>query len=284
MDTIIIRSLTHENLPFAASQTKREDWDTSTQLELKTLFEYDPSGCFISELNKKPVGMCFGTAYEKFGYIGELIVEESARGRGIGSKLMQRAIDNLRSRGLQNIYLDAVQKAVPLYERLGFQSVCLSLRMNAEINGKRHEGVRPMKKMDLPAVESLDNEVFGDDRSYFIRHRLKKYPQLCYVQYEGSEINGFILGRQGRKHISVGPWVIDQSNQFPQYLIEHLALKTSNKKINIGILENNNVALAELEKLGFHNSPDHSVRMVLGNIPFPGKINQSYAIGAPSKG
>jgi len=281
---MIIRPLSHEDLPFAASLTKREGWDSSTQLELKTLFEYNSPGCYIAEQNGKALGMCFATAYEKFGFIGELIVEESARKRGIGTRLMQQAIENLSSRGIKNIYLDAVLEAVPLYERLGFQKVCLSLRMNAEINGKRHEGVRLMKKKDLPAVESLDNEVFGDNRSYFIGHRLKKYPQLCYIQYEGSEINGFILGRQGRKHISIGPWVIDQSNQFPQYLIEHLALKTSNKKINIGILEKNNVALAELEKLGFHNSQNHSVRMVLGNIPFPGKINQSYAIGAPSKG
>lgn len=281
---MIIRPLTYEDLPFTANLTQQEGWDSSTELELKTLFEYDPSGCFLAEQNRKPVGMCFGTAYEIFGFIGELIVEESARGRGIGKKLMQQAIENLRSRGIKNIYLDAVLEAVPIYERLGFQKVCLSLRMSGEINGKRHEDVRPMNKLDLSAVASLDREVFGDNRSYFIEHRLRKYPELSYVQFEGSKIIGFVLGRQGRKHVSVGPWVIDHSNHFPQYLLEHLALQTSNEKLLLGILEKNNTALTKLETLGFHDSPKHSVRMVLGNIPFPGKINQYFAIGAPSKG
>lgn len=60
------------------------------------------------------------------GYIDELVVDESMRGRGIASKLMSRAIDELRNRGCGSVGLTSAPKreaANKLYQALGYEPV-----------------------------------------------------------------------------------------------------------------------------------------------------------------
>ncbi|MDQ2622162.1 MAG: GNAT family N-acetyltransferase [Actinomycetota bacterium] len=59
------------------------------------------------------------------GWIEDVFVDESARGRGYGRILMEAAIARARSRGCARVQLDANREnvaAVGLYESLGFSS------------------------------------------------------------------------------------------------------------------------------------------------------------------
>lgn len=79
----------------------------------------------IAELDGKVVGCCallnIGTAeYE----LAKMTVSTTARGRGIGRKLLQFAIDLARKTGATRLYLESNTKAVDavhLYEELGFR-------------------------------------------------------------------------------------------------------------------------------------------------------------------
>jgi ribosomal protein S18 acetylase RimI-like enzyme len=64
------------------------------------------------------------------GALHDILVHESARGRGIGKQLLQRALDELRKRGAPRVVLyTAVQNtnAHHLFEALGFRRTMLEM-------------------------------------------------------------------------------------------------------------------------------------------------------------
>ncbi|KAH8697305.1 acyl-CoA N-acyltransferase [Talaromyces proteolyticus] len=57
---------------------------------------------------------------EKTGLIAAVGVDESARGKGVGLALMVKAIENMRERGIEGVFIDSVV-IQGFYERLGFK-------------------------------------------------------------------------------------------------------------------------------------------------------------------
>ena len=53
--------------------------------------------------------------------IDDVVVEESRRGRGIGSELMQRLIKRLREMEIEEVFLRCGGDVVPFYQRHGFE-------------------------------------------------------------------------------------------------------------------------------------------------------------------
>ena len=53
--------------------------------------------------------------------IDDMVVEESRRGRGIGSELMERLIKRLREMEVEEVFLRCGGDVVPFYQRHGFE-------------------------------------------------------------------------------------------------------------------------------------------------------------------
>ena len=86
----------------------------------------------IAWANGKPVGMAYAWIVksflffkeEKYGYIGEVWVEEGFRRKGIGRKLVEKIIEWFKSKGIKWIRTDVLSKnkrAFKFYEKLGFK-------------------------------------------------------------------------------------------------------------------------------------------------------------------
>ena len=58
---------------------------------------------------------------EKTGLIAAVGVDESARGKGVGLALMVKAMENMRERGVEGVYIDSVVIR-NFYEKLGFET------------------------------------------------------------------------------------------------------------------------------------------------------------------
>ena len=54
------------------------------------------------------------------GKIGRIAVKSGLRGRGIGTLILRRLLQEARRLGIREPYLHAQVQAVPFYERLGF--------------------------------------------------------------------------------------------------------------------------------------------------------------------
>ncbi len=273
------------DLEFAASLTKTEGWHSETLLELQAYFEYDPQGCFIYEKDSRPIGMCIATAYQQSGFIGELIVVKEFRGQGIGRALMLPAIQFLQNKQIQTIFLDGVQKAVPLYEELGFVLICRSLRFFGQIPAEESPDVRPMNTDDLQEVIHLDKQTFGDDRGFFLRKRWQNYPDLAFVWKQNHQITGYLFGRVGvGGWVTAGPWVNLNDQSADISLLSHFQSKIGNQPFSIGILENRKSTIPHIVMAGLQPRSDPPTRMILGKGNNLGDNNLCCAIGSPAKG
>jgi GNAT superfamily N-acetyltransferase len=308
MIPIRVRPMQHSDLDFAAACTATEGWISETRQVFEGFYAHDPNGCFIAEIDGRPIGICIATRYGESGFIGELIVLPEMRERGVGSQLLAHAVETLHHRGVQNIFLDGVRAAVPLYERAGFRKVCRSLRfMRPEPVATRpphphvwamqcsfvgaglrtrppYPHVRAMQARDLNAVREMDRQAFAADRSFFLERRFSLHPELCQVLEFDGEIGGYIMGRRGNGIVSAGPWVIQPGVARPGDLLESLAVQAGDAGLSVGVLETNAEAVHTIRALGFQERPNPPWRMALGPSAHLGASAMCYAIGSPAKG
>lgn len=280
----IIQTMGPEDLAFAVECTSTEGWVSENLALFEDFYNHDPQGCFIARKAGEPVGICIATAYSRSGFVGELIVRAGVRQRGIGAALLNHAVEYLRRRGARSIYLDGVIAAISFYEHRGFRKICRSLRISGHLPGKQHPQVRAMHRDDLPQVITLDRQAFGDDRSFFLKSRLDRYPQQCKVQVDAGEISGYIMGRRGEGFMSAGPGVLAGESDDPLPLLETFASQAGKSGFSLGVLEANTRAVALLRSLGFAERQDNPWRMALGPDDSLSRLTQCFAIGSAAKG
>jgi len=281
---MIIRCMIPDDLPRAAGFTAAEGWSSETLATFESFFRHDPAGCFIAEADGEPAGICVATGYASAGFVGELIIRPELRNRGAGRTLLEHAMGYLTARGIGEIHLDGMARAVPLYERMGYRRICRSLRYAGSLEGSTPPGIRPMTERDLPQVLALDREAFGDDRSFFLSHWLQEAPRLCLVLDDGRGVEAFLVGRQGVDTLAAGPWVVRPGTPGPERMLAGLAAAGGCATIGLGILETCEPAVAAVESLGFRAHPDPPWRMIVGRGHRLGGSPWSWAVGSAAKG
>jgi len=273
-----------EDLSFATECTRREGWLGETIDVFRAFHAHDPSGCLIAEEDGRKVGICIAVPYDTFGFLGELIVVQEYRGRGIGRALLEQGIGYLQKRGCSGIYLDGDAPALSLYERIGFRHVCRSHRFVGRIRGRSHGRVRPIRPSDLDAVCSLDRLAFGGSRRFFLEYRLEHFPQFCMTLIRDEGVAGFIMAQPGHGVVSVGPWVVEENAVRPMDLLEALAFETGEALLRLGALDTSSRAVTALRSMQGFEEGEPSWRMVLGPGEVPGTCERIFAVGSAAKG
>lgn len=287
-----LRPFSPDDFDFAAERTAAEGWDDGNRPEFEHFFAHDPAGCLIAEADGRRVGMGVATAYASAGFVGMLIVVPDLRGRGVGRRLLDATVSYLKKRGCRGIYLDAVARAVPLYERAGFRRICRSLRFRidparlrrVEIPQPAQAAVRPMQEADLEAVTTLDRARFGESRGLLLKRRLDYHPDLSWVSEHDGRVNGFISGRRGFELLTAGPLVCEGDRDQAKALVQAVARSADDRKVLIGVLEANPAGVGLLESLGFTRGANPPLRMVLGEDTGLGGAATCLAIGSAAKG
>jgi GNAT superfamily N-acetyltransferase len=87
-------------------------------------------GCWVAEENGRLIGAVWVQLIEKIpnprfeteqhGYLTNFYIEEPARGRGLGSRLLRQAIEWCESRGVHAVILWPTERSRSLYRRHGF--------------------------------------------------------------------------------------------------------------------------------------------------------------------
>jgi len=76
---------------------------------------------FLRDDDGKIVGGLNGETYWGWLYVENLVVDESVRTKGYGSKLLQAAEDEARNRGCSFVHLDTYSfQALPFYKKHGY--------------------------------------------------------------------------------------------------------------------------------------------------------------------
>jgi len=278
-----IRVMTHNDIDFAMRLIDSVRWG-NTRADIERSLFYEPHGCFVASIDGVDVGIVNSFLYDDVGFIGNLIVEEGVRGRGVGAALMSHAITRLTSEGATRIRLDAVQEAVPLYKRLGFMKEYWSLRFSGIATHGTSHGVRPMTEEDLGDVNGLDLFYSGFDRGQKLRRVFGDSPDLCFVAELGGEMKGFIMGKLGASAVRFGPWVCDPHyDLLASSLFNGLMSRVIGQRIWVGVPEYNMTSVNIIQGNCLEPLPS-SLRMCFGGLWGFEKIEGLFAIGAADKG
>jgi GNAT superfamily N-acetyltransferase len=179
-----------------------------------------------SELNPQaldpqaPIAATSAIAASTVGVIGNVIVREDYRRRGLGRVVMAAALDWLRGEGVRSVLLDATEDGRPLYTKLGFVAVEPSWFAYAPVEAFHRERLRQLARgyqalhvsgAALPTVSALDAAAFGGDRLGFLRLLMGMPHRWLYLVYDAAGTPaGYTLVRaleMPYTGIRIGPWV-----------------------------------------------------------------------------
>src|SRR5882672_5885161 len=78
---------------------------------------------FLATSDGRAVGTARVVSHHSSAKIGRMAVLKSYRGKGVGKKLLRRAIATAKKLGARSIYLHAQVPVIEFYEKLGFRCV-----------------------------------------------------------------------------------------------------------------------------------------------------------------
>jgi GNAT superfamily N-acetyltransferase len=205
-DAIEIEWLDEGHLPEALCLSEQSQWN-QTEHDWRRLIRSPPRGCFGAFLDGRLIGTVTTVAYgTELAWIGMMLVDPDYRRRGLGTRLMQTALEHLQRIGVNSIKLDATPSGRPLYESLGFRPEGLIERWE----GTGQAGVKKKRpawdERDHPALYAFDHLAFGADRSSILASLIADSPvaPLVAIAPEGQP-EGFALARTGRRAFYIGP-------------------------------------------------------------------------------
>jgi hypothetical protein len=172
-----------------------------------------------------------------------VLVDPACRGRGLATRQMQRAVEDLEAEGLVPL-LDATPAGREVYRRIGFRDTWTMRRWRVPC-GTATGVARPIEEGDWPTVETLDRAAFGADRGGLLRHLAARLPAAARVSDDG-----FSLGRDGRTADQIGPVVAADEAAAIALIGAALAALPSGRAAYIDVLDRCGMVAGWLEQLG----------------------------------
>jgi ribosomal-protein-alanine N-acetyltransferase len=126
MKSLEIRTMRSADLPqvmLIELSTFTMPWTEST---FRGLLRRRDSDLFVADIKGEIAGYAVFWAVMDQGELGNVAVDESHRGKGIGTKLIQAVLDRAGDRGVREIFLEVRKsntKAQELYKTFGFSEV-----------------------------------------------------------------------------------------------------------------------------------------------------------------
>jgi GNAT superfamily N-acetyltransferase len=275
--------MTKADVPAGLALCRTSGWN-QTAADWEQLLELGGDGCRVAAIDGRVVGTATTVTYEdRFAWIGMVLVEPEARGRGIGRRLLLDALDRL---GDVPARLDATPEGHPLYLQLGFVEECRLRRMTTAPSspGGTHAagGARPMQREDMDVVAAWDRQVFGADRREILDWALEKAPELAFVVERGASLQGYCLGRRGHLFRQIGPVVADGLEAASQ-LVAACRQQASGEPMVVDAPTVPHTWTGQLVDLGFVDARPF-IRMCRGTNRHPGRPDQQMAIFGPEWG
>ena len=239
------------DISFAIRLTNLEGWGI-TRNDFERIIRLDPKGSFIVCLGRKRVGMVTTTSYGKeIAWIGNVVVNEAARGRHIGQKLIEHAVAYLRGSGIRKIALYCMLKNVRFYQKLGFVRDVRFVRLHRKPQFDRYQSEhdRNFAENLLPRMLMVDKKAFGADRSKLLRLLLTENRHGVIFD---SDNKSFLVVKTYKEMSEFGPWVGTASyDENDVKLIKRITSQYRGKPIEASCLVSNRRVLNGLKRDAF---------------------------------
>lgn len=283
-----LRTMTKLDIPSGMRLKEIAGWNQTAQ-DWERFLTASPDGCFVAELDGEVCGTVTTISYEeRFAWVGMVLVDPEFRGRGIGAKLLARAIEHLDAGKISTIKLDATPLGKPLYETLGFVSEYeierWVLRTSSVSSTKTHRSRPPglLSPDPLDSIFELDRDIFGADRSSLLESLHQEVPDFTFAMRNANIVEGYGFGRHGCYADHLGPWMATDAHVARQ-LLEAFLASCGRDTIVVDCLKSNTMARSLLQSFGFTYSRPLT-RMYRGANLYPGRVERLCAILGPEFG
>jgi GNAT superfamily N-acetyltransferase len=204
---IRIRPMTDADLPLGMRLKTQAGWN-QTEADWRRILALQPGGCFVAELDGCPAATTSVCVFDSIGWIAMVLVEQSVRGRGIATRLMQHALAFLDGCRVRTVRLDATPLGRPVYEKFGFVAEYQLARwQGTAAGGEIAPGVDPVTPQQIEAVCALDRRATGTDRRRLIARLHEEQPAAMRVSAGNEGIRGYMSLRPGSRATQIGPVV-----------------------------------------------------------------------------
>jgi GNAT superfamily N-acetyltransferase len=243
--------MTHEDISAGLRLCRLSFWN-QVEDDWRCFLDSPGSGGWLAEKDGAVVGavtfLRYGTA---FGWLSMMLVDPQERRAGIGTLLMEAALD---SAGKSCVRLDATPAGEPLYRRYGFVPEYELMRLAVTVSASRFpqppRNVRPTERGDLPEVFAWDRKIFGADRSVLLASLYRRAPELAWVERDGGGIVGYSFGRPGYLYQQLGP-IVGESSEIARGLVARCLSGQDGKQIAVDVPRFAPKWIEWLESMGF---------------------------------
>lgn len=224
---------------------------------------------------------------QRLAWISMVLVTQARRRGGVGTELLKRCIEEVRSAGAV-AGLDATDQGRPIYLGLGFRDLYRIARWHFDratgeaVPPPPGVTIRPIVHADLPRLATYDRPLTGMERPSILVHLALRQPGRAWIAEDvAGKIVGFVLGREGRTATSLGPVVAD-SEAIALALISKAAAAAPGPFI-IDVPEAHRAVRQWLEAQGA-TSPRGYMRMTLGEAKGLDDPRHVFALAGPELG
>ena len=259
----IIRSLTFEDLDDAFRLSTVAGWNQRID-DWRMLLRLAPAGAFAALSDARAasiIGTAIGIDYGGFAWIAMMLVDPAYRGRGVGRRLLEAAMEAVPSH--LPIRLDATPLGRPLYRRYGFEDeAALSRHVidQARLAEPRvartrpaRSAVRPLTGTDMAIVIEQDRATFGGTRGAVLEWAFRSSPQYAYTVRSDSTERGpihYCLGRRGRLFDQIGP-VVTGDDDIADALVSAALGAAGDRRVAVDVFDSRRAFAAAMRADGF---------------------------------
>lgn len=213
------------------------------------------------------VGAGVATRHGVTGWLGQILVDQEARGQGVGTMITRTLMAHLQEQGCRSLLLAATDLGRPIYAKLGFVEdgtyhlleKTRRAGAGAAPTSLAARRIRRISQDDLAAISALDAVATGEER----------VDLLCAFGFDGWVLPGDGGGEMGLGGYAIrsawGPYgVVARNARNAQLLIEHASAVERSDVMTAWLHSSNPAGRAAFEAAGY--SEVRSVtRMVYGH-------------------
>ena len=217
MTALELRAVEPAHLEGAVALSRQAQWPHRLEDWRMALAISD--GIVAIENGSHIVGTVLVTPYKgDAAAINMVIVDKARRGRGLGRKLLEAAMQMAGARPLR---LVATEEGLPLYAKLGFVATGTVLQhegIAGQLTASAH--VESVRVNDLPVIVALDRQAFGADREGLIAS-VAKVGRFAVLRRDNAVVGFAALRAFGLGEV-IGPVVarsLDEAKALISYFI-----------------------------------------------------------------
>jgi GNAT superfamily N-acetyltransferase len=246
-----IKNISLDDLEFAVKLTDTMKWELVEE-DFEGMMKLEPAGCFITFDDVKRIGIATTISFENLGWLGNVIVSEKYRGRGVGALLVKHALDYLENKHVETVGLYAYVSKIPFYQKLGFKydSEFTYLKGTA-VSLPIKECTREAVEDDLEKIINLDQCCFGASRSKLLKPIFLDTENLCQIAVEDKRVIGFIIAKRYPGGAEVGPLVCrEERNDVAMKLLKNILNQLRGSMVSMCVPKKETRILKKLVKWG----------------------------------